>query len=181
MGQVLIPRYVADQEYSAENIEWCNNHRIRICHIRMQSAKEPFIENDPELVAEALSHLLDSRNYPLLIHSNKGKHRWSPSILRMLINSGVVIGCLRKLQGWSFASIFNEYDRYAQGKGEWDLQVCFYGAQELTASSLKILRRKSISIPSISLVGCHKLNLLICNLTLCKQLCSHNLIVSKNV
>jgi Tyrosine phosphatase family len=34
----------------------------------------------------------------------------------------VVIGCLRKLQGWSLASIFNEYDRYAQGKGEGDLQ-----------------------------------------------------------
>jgi len=103
--------YLADQEYSAENIAWCERHGIRICHIHMQSAKEPFIENDPELVAEALSHLLDSRNYPLLVHSNKGKHR-----------CGVVVGCLRKLQGWSLASIFNEYDRYAQGKGEGDLQ-----------------------------------------------------------
>lgn len=37
--------------------------------------------------------------------------------------SGVVVGCLRKLQGWSYASIFNEYDRYAQGKGESDLQA----------------------------------------------------------
>jgi hypothetical protein len=27
------------------------------------------------------------------------------------------------MQGWSLASIFNEYDRYAQGKGESDLQV----------------------------------------------------------
>ena len=42
----------------------------------MHTAKEPFIENDPDLVAQALSQLLDSRNYPLLIHSNKGKHRW---------------------------------------------------------------------------------------------------------
>lgn len=39
------------------------------------------------------------------------------------MSSGVVVGCLRKLQGWSLASIFNEYDRYAQGKGESDLQV----------------------------------------------------------
>jgi protein tyrosine/serine phosphatase len=69
-------RYLADQEYSAENIAWCERHGIRICHIHMQSAKEPFTENDPELVAEALSHILDSRNYPLLVHSNKGKHRW---------------------------------------------------------------------------------------------------------
>jgi tyrosine-protein phosphatase-like protein OCA2 len=51
----------------------------------MQSAKEPFIENDPELVAEALSHVLDSRNYPLLVHSNKGKHRWFDHSLTKLI------------------------------------------------------------------------------------------------
>jgi protein tyrosine/serine phosphatase len=42
----------------------------------MQSAKEPFVDNDSALVAEALAQILDSRNYPLLVHSNKGKHRW---------------------------------------------------------------------------------------------------------
>jgi Tyrosine phosphatase family len=45
----------------------------------MKSAKEPFVENDPDLVAEALAQVLDSRNYPLLVHSNKGKHRWCVS------------------------------------------------------------------------------------------------------
>jgi Tyrosine phosphatase family len=44
-------------------------------------------------------------------------------VMAGLTESGVVVGCLRKLQGWSLASIFNEYDRYAQGKGESDLQV----------------------------------------------------------
>lgn len=73
---LLTNRYLADQEYSAENISWCEQQGIRICHIHMQSAKEPFVENDPELVAQALSEILDSRNYPLLVHSNKGKHRW---------------------------------------------------------------------------------------------------------
>jgi|SRR5579862_647321 len=68
--------YLADQDYAAENIAWCERYNIRICHIPMQSAKEPFLENDPDLVAEALALLLDIRNYPLLIHSNKGKHRW---------------------------------------------------------------------------------------------------------
>ena len=72
-------RYLADQNYLEENIAWCEKHGIRICHIRMQSAKEPFIENDHELVAQALSLILDTRNYPILIHSNKGKHRWSSS------------------------------------------------------------------------------------------------------
>lgn len=46
-----------------------------------------------------------------------------PFISQVKSKSGVVVGCLRKLQGWSLASIFNEYDRYAQGKGESDLQV----------------------------------------------------------
>lgn len=139
---LILVRYLADQEYSPENISWCEKLGIRICHIKMQSAKEPFIENDPTLVAEALAQVLDSRNYPLLIHSNKGKHRWSGPCLSAskrapgfpfcclfvliwslwLTSSGVVVGCLRKLQGWSIASIFNEYDRYAQGKGESDLQ-----------------------------------------------------------
>ena len=73
-------RYLADQDYSAENIAWCEEYEIRVCHIPMHTAKEPFIENDPDLVAQALSELLDSRNYPLLIHSNKGKHRWSTNI-----------------------------------------------------------------------------------------------------
>ena len=115
--------YLADQDYSSENISWCERHDIRICHIRMKSAKDPFLENDPELVAEALALLLDSRNYPLLIHSNKGKHRWYRDNHEYADDSGVVVGCLRKLQQWSLASIFNEYDRYAQGKGEGDLQV----------------------------------------------------------
>jgi tyrosine-protein phosphatase-like protein OCA2 len=121
-GEGADGRYCADQDYSAENIEWCQQHGIEVRHVLMQSAKEPFLENDPKLVAETLSYLLDSRNYPLLIHSNKGKHRWQDPAERALTCSGVVIGCLRRLQGWSLASIFNEYDRYAQGKGEGDLQ-----------------------------------------------------------
>ena len=72
----LCPSYLADQDYLTENIEWCGEHGIRIHHIGMQSSKEPFFDNDPELVAQALALLLDSRNYPILIHSNKGKHRW---------------------------------------------------------------------------------------------------------
>ena len=59
-----------------ENIVWCAINGIRVIHVRMQSSKEPFLDNDEVLVAEALTHLLDQRNYPVLVHSNKGKHRW---------------------------------------------------------------------------------------------------------
>ena len=49
--------------------------------------------------------ILDERNHPILVHCNKGKHR-----------IGCVVGVLRKLQGWSLTSIFDEYQRFAGNK-----------------------------------------------------------------
>ena len=60
---------------------------------------------------------------PSSFTATKANTDGSTTHLSELTSSGVVVGCLRKLQGWSLASIFNEYDRYAQGKGESDLQV----------------------------------------------------------
>lgn len=60
----------------------------------------------------ALEVLLDERKHPVLIHSNKGKHR-----------AGVLVACLRKLlMGWGLAATFAEYGRYAGEKGEADLE-----------------------------------------------------------
>ncbi len=55
-----------------------------------------------EMVVKALTILLDNSNYPLLITCKSGK-----------VLTGVVIGCLRKLQGWSLVSIFEEYRRFS--------------------------------------------------------------------
>ncbi|KAJ3106158.1 tyrosine-protein phosphatase siw14 [Phlyctochytrium planicorne] len=41
----------------------------------------------------------------VLIHCNKGKHR-----------TGCLVGCLRKIQHWSFTSIFDEYRRFSHPK-----------------------------------------------------------------
>ncbi|RKO82794.1 protein-tyrosine phosphatase, partial [Blyttiomyces helicus] len=41
----------------------------------------------------------------VLIHCNKGKHR-----------TGCLVGCLRKLQHWSYTSIFDEYRRFSHPK-----------------------------------------------------------------
>ena len=54
----------------------------------------------------------DTRNHPVLIHCNKGKHR-----------IGCLIGCLRKLQRWSMTSIFDEYRRFAGTKVLADQEV----------------------------------------------------------
>ena len=49
--------------------------------------------------------ILDSKNYPLCIMCNLGRHR-----------TGTAVGCLRKLQKWNLTSIFEEYRRYAGPK-----------------------------------------------------------------
>eukprot|EP00127_Corallochytrium_limacisporum_P004696 Clim_evm50s172 gene=Clim_evmTU50s172 len=58
-----------------------------------------------EVVLAALEILLQNENYPVLVMCNLGRHR-----------TGMVIGCLRKLQGWSLTAIFEEYRRYAGSK-----------------------------------------------------------------
>ncbi|KAG0149409.1 hypothetical protein CROQUDRAFT_131330 [Cronartium quercuum f. sp. fusiforme G11] len=55
-----------------------------------------------EAVTEALRLILSPQIYPLMIMCAGGSHR-----------TGTVVGCLRKLQGWNLASIFEEYRRYA--------------------------------------------------------------------
>ncbi|KAF3939909.1 hypothetical protein ABW19_dt0201645 [Dactylella cylindrospora] len=70
------------------------------------------VENDPKSMKEALELLLDNRNFPVLIHSNKGKHR-----------SGVLVACMRKLlQNWAFVSVKLEYHYFAGDKGETDVE-----------------------------------------------------------
>ncbi|KAH9449941.1 hypothetical protein MJO29_013966 [Puccinia striiformis f. sp. tritici] len=55
-----------------------------------------------EAVTHALELILNPKIYPLMIMCGGGSHR-----------TGTVVGCLRKLQGWNLASIFEEYRRYA--------------------------------------------------------------------
>jgi protein tyrosine/serine phosphatase len=60
-----------------------------------------------ESVLQALEVLLDASNYPVLVTCKYGRTL-----------NGAVIGCLRKLQRWSFISIFDEYRRFARTQQE---------------------------------------------------------------
>lgn len=73
---------------------------------------DPLTEN---AITEALLKLLDVTSYPVLVCCSMGRHR-----------TGTVIGCLRKLQDWSFASLIDEYQRFAGGpRGERsNVEVC---------------------------------------------------------
>ncbi|KPI87311.1 hypothetical protein ABL78_3594 [Leptomonas seymouri] len=61
------------------------------------------------VVVSILHILLDPQYYPLLITCSKGRYR-----------SGIVCGCLRKLQGWNLVSILEEYRRFAGNKSRAD-------------------------------------------------------------
>ena len=120
---VVILRYIGDrpEEENVEYRKWAECRNINWIFFYAESVKEPFVQNDPEAITAALHTLLDTRNFPILLHSNKGKHR-----------IGVLVGVMRKmLQGWSLASIFDEYSRFASGKGDADVEVSFYSKELL--------------------------------------------------
>jgi len=78
-----------------------------IKHLRIDIApnKEGKAGTTPESLCQAVLAALDSRNYPLYIHCNQGRHR-----------TGCVVACLRKFQHWPLADILAEYDAYASPK-----------------------------------------------------------------
>ena len=55
-----------------------------------------------ELIIEALRFVFDVTHHPLLVMSSSGTHQ-----------VGSLIGCLRRLQRWSFAATLEEYRSYA--------------------------------------------------------------------
>jgi tyrosine-protein phosphatase SIW14 len=94
--------FLCPEDYSPMNKDFLEKHNIALIRVPMEGNKEPFKIIEPELVHKALEYITDSRNHPIYIHCNKGKHR-----------TGTVIGCLRKLQLWTLTSIFDEYWKFA--------------------------------------------------------------------
>ena len=97
--------YLANDDYRENVVQWAHREGIRIFHHRVTMNKEPFTEMDEDEVASALTHILDERHLPVLIHCNKGKYR-----------VGCVVGCIRRLQRWSHISLLEEYARFAGEK-----------------------------------------------------------------
>lgn len=105
---------------------WVGSSGIQFHHLVMHSSQEPFILNSQEETQQALitalELMLNKQNFPMLIHSNKGKHR-----------IGVLVGLMRKmLQGWCMSGIFEEYEKFAMGKSDFDLEFIELWQPELT-------------------------------------------------
>ncbi|SJX63855.1 related to SIW14-Tyrosine phosphatase involved in actin filamentorganization [Sporisorium reilianum f. sp. reilianum] len=97
--------YLGTEDYRANMTAWTAAQHIRTFHLRLAINKEPTAEMDEADVVQALQLILRPENWPILIHCNKGKYR-----------VGCVVGLLRRLQGWSHTSIFEEYSRFAGTK-----------------------------------------------------------------
>ncbi|KAN0059927.1 hypothetical protein ACQY0O_007900 [Thecaphora frezii] len=97
--------YLANEEYRPNMANWAKQNGIRILHYRLDLNKEPLAEMDATTVTHALRSILDPSNHPMLLHCNKGKYR-----------VGCIVGLIRRIQGWSHTSIFEEYARFAGSK-----------------------------------------------------------------
>ncbi|OMJ10952.1 putative tyrosine-protein phosphatase [Smittium culicis] len=65
-----------------------------------------------ELVKEAVESILDTKCHPLLLVCSSGVRE-----------TGIVVGCLRKLQKWNFNSIVFEYRRYSASKSKYAAEL----------------------------------------------------------
>ncbi|KAL1934989.1 hypothetical protein VTP01DRAFT_4129 [Rhizomucor pusillus] len=61
-----------------------------------------------ELIKEGLELILNRDTHPVLIMCTSGIHE-----------TGTIVGCLRKLEGWNFSSIISEYRAYAGTKARY--------------------------------------------------------------
>ena len=97
--------YLGTEDYRANMTSWTAAQNIQTFHLRLAINKEPTAEMDEADVVKALQLILQPQNWPILIHCNKGKYR-----------VGCIVGLVRRLQGWSHTSIFEEYSRFAGTK-----------------------------------------------------------------
>ncbi|KAJ9480105.1 putative Inositol phosphatase SIW14 (putative) [Pseudozyma hubeiensis] len=97
--------YLGTEDYRPNMTAWTSSQNITFHHLRLAINKEPLAEMDESDVVKALQLILTPANWPILIHCNKGKYR-----------VGCIVGLVRRLQGWSHTSIFEEYSRFAGTK-----------------------------------------------------------------
>ncbi|GAA5900339.1 uncharacterized protein JCM6883_002813 [Sporobolomyces salmoneus] len=111
--------YLSTDEYRSDTYNWANERGLNIFHIRIDVSKDPTVEVDADLVAEALEKVLDSRNLPILIHDNKGR------ILPSLISA-----ILRLLTNWTLESALLEYRSFLPPAEDWVSDIESKGNKE---------------------------------------------------
>lgn len=100
--------YLASEDLSEKLDDFIDDQGIDLLQLapEEEDLPAPWKPMSEEVVLTAMNYLLDPTMYPIHVMCSQGRHR-----------TGTVIGCLRKLQRWSLSSIFEEYHRYADGRG----------------------------------------------------------------
>lgn len=98
------------KDITEEYREFTEENGYNLIVFEMNSVRD---ENINEIMQNMFKLILNKESYPILMHSNKGKHR-----------IGVVTGLIRKIiLGWSITGIYQEYGIYTGNvKGEMDLE-----------------------------------------------------------
>ncbi len=96
----LVPQALPE-DYS----KFIGKHGITHHHVPILANKDPEIYTQDEVVYKVLELMLDSSNYPMLIHCNKGKHR-----------TGCITASFRRVTGWTFEACVAEYEKYSKPK-----------------------------------------------------------------
>ncbi|KNC33700.1 hypothetical protein FF38_03573 [Lucilia cuprina] len=100
--------WLAVEDPSDAFIDFVDENNIQLEHLGLlNEGEKPWDPISDSSIEEALELIMDLNNYPVLICCSMGRHR-----------TGAVVGCLRKLQDWSFASLVDEYQRFTGLKGE---------------------------------------------------------------
>lgn len=90
--------YLGEGAYPTESRAHFESAGIEVRLCPLGGNREPFVASDFATLSAALLFACDTRNQPVLVHCNKGKHR-----------TGCFVGVLRRLSGFSLASVFQEY------------------------------------------------------------------------
>lgn len=110
----LCPNAIPLNDFATEN-------NIKLIHLKIDKVKEDsVVPLSYSKVAYILSLLIDSSLQPLYIHCLDGT-----------IVTGLVIGCLRKLQCWSIQSCLHEYSRWSSLGTDDDFIEKFTGEVEV--------------------------------------------------
>jgi tyrosine-protein phosphatase SIW14 len=93
------------EDYPAPLVEFYKRNGIELMTMGVEGNKGAFKGIDLMTFLEVMRVVMNEKKRPLLIHCNKGKHR-----------TGCVVGCLRRLRGWSVSCIVDEYMLMASPK-----------------------------------------------------------------
>jgi len=123
--------WLAVEEPNESVLAFADENELTIHHLGLAEGGNPWDPLTEQCVIDALHHVINSSNYPLLVSCGMGRHR-----------TGTVIGCLRRLQGWNLASALEEYRRFTGSRR----------SRVVNELHIEAFQRESVTLPPRDLI-----------------------------